>query len=139
MAAPVARSESHSRAINRLISDLDIQGYTSIEIAEILAEQYNIRLSPRAIQLRLRKLNAAVSHDREEYIRREERLLNWVIHELMMHWEQTPPERRQSKTLAAIVQASESRRRLLGLDAPFRQEHSGVNGEPIRIIEITSV
>lgn len=151
MAAPVATTPQQSAALDRRINELDLRGHSSTEIVAVLAGE-GIVLTPRAVQIRLKKLNEAARLDRDAQIERELRTLDYVQAQAVEAWEQsklpgvtsrrewgTGPEggiRKVQRTteyqtgdpshLGNVVKASESRRKLLGLDAPakVRQEES---------------
>ena len=133
MAAPKATTPHQSEAIDRELNALDIRGYTVAEIAT------KLDMSVRAVQYRLKKLNARAIADRAEHIAREVRTLENAIRESLDAWERSKADAvvitaekhgkgekvtRRTETQVAlaahmtnIIRASESRRKLLGLDA----------------------
>jgi predicted transcriptional regulator len=134
MAERKAKTPAQSDALDREINALDIRGYTGAEIAR------RLNITPAAVSLRLKKLNARTMTDRTERVAQELRTLERVIHEALDAWEKSKAaaetvtleqwsdgkERTIKKTeqqtgnpahLANALKAAESRRKLLGLDA----------------------
>ena len=133
MAAPKATTPNQSEALDREINALDIRGRTPSEIATVL------NLSVRAVQYRLKKLNARAVTDRAERVAQELRTLDTLLSEALDAWEKSKDplttttvsndsskskgmRRTEEQTgnpahLANALKAAESRRKLLGLDA----------------------
>ena len=154
MAAPKATTPSQSEAFDRQINDLNIRGRTPEEFGVTLG------ITPRAVRYRLQKLNARAITDRAERVAQELRTLDTLLNEALDAWEKSKDplttttvsndsskskgmRRTEEQTgnpahLANALKAAESRRKLLGLDAPARQEHSGPDGAPIQIIEVVT-
>jgi predicted transcriptional regulator len=152
MAAPKATTHSQSDALDREINALDIRGYTHAEIAT------KLNITRQAVSARLKKLNARAITDRAERVAQELRTLDTLLGEALDAWEKSKDplttttvsndsskskgmRRTEEQTgnpahLANALKAAESRRKLLGLDAPARQEHSGPDGAPIAFIEV---
>lgn len=154
MAAPVALTPQQSAAIDRRINDLDLRGHNGVEIAVIL-EGEGIVMTPQAVRARVRKLNAAARLDREAQVERELRTLDFAQAEAIEAWERSKQDaetvaveeggkgsKDSPKTttttkgqtgdpshLGNVVRVSESRRKLLGLDAPTRTRNE--DGPPI--------
>ncbi|MBK8772197.1 MAG: hypothetical protein IPM06_17485 [Rhizobiales bacterium] len=147
-------------AFDRLINAMDLRGLSGTEIAAQLLQTHGITMSPQAVRSRIRKMNAATHQAREDKIAHEERLLTWAISEAMDAWESskrvqetTITERRDSGEggaslkasvrkettsgeathLGNLIRASERRSKLLGLDAPAKQELSGPDAGRIPI------
>jgi DNA-binding MarR family transcriptional regulator len=136
MAAPKARTPKQSEAIDREINMLDLRGYSHTEIAE------RIGVDRSAVSHRLKRLNARALLDRTEHLTKELRTLDTALQEALDAWERSKEdsevvtvERRTGKDrvikrsegqsgnpahLANAIRVSESRRRLLGLDAPTK-------------------
>lgn len=136
MAAPKAKTPKQSEAMDREINALDIRGYSHVEIAERLG------ITKSAVSHRLKKLNARALADRQDHILKELRTLDTALAESLDAWEKSKQacevvivERRKgsdnvtrrtegqtgnSAHLANAIKISESRRKLLGLDAPAR-------------------
>lgn len=128
---------------------LDLRGYSHAEIAE------RIGVDRSAVSHRIKKLNARARLDREEHIARELRTLDTALQEALDAWNRSKEdnevvtvEGRDGKNritkrtegqsgnpahLGNVVRISESRRKLLGLDAPVRQEVAGADGGAITI------
>ena len=154
MAAPKAKTPQQSAALDRKVNDLSLRAYSVTEIAAQLG------ISKAAVSMRLKKLNQQARLDREAHIERELRTLDLVQREALDAWERSKQpaetltveevsgaEKTTKRTegqsgspahLANVLKASESRRKLLGLDAPTRQELSGADGKPIEIIEVVT-
>jgi citrate synthase len=128
MAAPKATTKSQSTAIDRQINDLSLRGHTLTDIAAAVG------VTKQAVAARLKKLNAQARLDREAHLAHEVRTLNLVQQNSLEAWDHDPAPAHMTN----ILRASESRRKLLGLDAPARQEHSGPDGAPIQIIEVVT-
>jgi hypothetical protein len=133
MAAPKATTPNQSEALDREINALDSRGRTPSEIATVL------NLSVRAVQYRLKKLNARAVTDRAERVAQELRTLDTLLSEALDAWEKSKDplttttvsndsskskgmRRTEEQTgnpahLANALKAAESRRKLLGLDA----------------------
>jgi hypothetical protein len=133
MAAPKATTPNQSEALDREINALDIRGRTPSDIATVL------NLSVRAVQYRLKKLNARAVTDRAERVAQELRTLDTLLSEALDAWEKSKDplttttvsndsskskgmRRTEEQTgnpahLANALKAAESRRKLLGLDA----------------------
>ncbi len=135
MARKVAQTAAQSTVIDHRIQSLILQGLTPREITDRLRSD-GLVLSVRAVQLRLQRLAARVRADRATKIEQEEQLLTWIIEQAMQVW-QAQPGGRSWAALNVMIKASESRRRLLGLDAPARNKHLVMDGDPITIIEVT--
>ena len=136
MAAPKAKTSTQSESLDREINALDIRGYSPTEIAK------KLDITPRAVQYRLKRLNARALLDRTEHLTKELRTLDTALQEALDAWERSKEdsevvtvERRTGKDrvikrtegqsgnpahLANAIRISESRRRLLGLDAPTK-------------------
>lgn len=150
MSAPTARTPAQSAAIDRRINELDLRGHTGVEIAAMLTEE-GTPLTPQAVNYRLKKLNQSARLARDEHIERELRTLDWAQSQAIIAWEQSkePAEvltvekgekfsggsketkRTEGQTgdsahLSNVIKASESRRKLLGLDAPTRTQQEPV-------------
>lgn len=144
MAAKRATTPQQSAAIDRRINELDLRGYSGVEIAETLTAE-GIPMTKQAVSARLKKLNEAARLDRDAQIERELRTLDWAQAQAITAWERskldaetvvveeggrpgggpktTTTTKGQSgdpSHLGNVVRASESRRKLLGLDAPTR-------------------
>jgi DNA-binding MarR family transcriptional regulator len=120
--------------MDREINALDIRGYTQAEIAA------KLDITQQSVAARLKKLNARALTDRAEHVARELRTLDDTLREALDAWERSKAdavavtverrgesERATKRTegqsgnpahLANAIKASESRRKLLGLDAP---------------------
>lgn len=147
MAAPKAKSPTQSEALDREISRLDIRGYTHAEIAAQLG------ISRPSVSARLKKINARAVTERQEHIARERRTLDTALQEALDAWERSKEdaevvtvERRKggdkvikrtegragdAAFLQAIVRTSESRRKLLGLDAPAKSLGATLTAEQL--------
>jgi predicted transcriptional regulator len=154
MGIRTAKTPKQSEALDREINALDIRGYTGAEIAR------RLEMTPQAVSARLKKLNARAITDRAERVAQELRTLDTLLTEALDAWEKSKEplttttvsndsskskgmRRTEEQTgnpahLANALKAAESRRKLLGLDAPARQEHSGPDGAPIQIIEVVT-
>ena len=154
MAAPKAKTSQQSEALDREINLLDIRGCSHAEIAERLG------ISRPSVSSRLKKLNARAIIDRAERVAQELRTLDTLLSEAMDAWEASKADteivtverrkagdkvvrRTEGQTgnpahLTNALKAAESRRKLLGLDAPARQEIAGAQGAPIQIIEVVA-
>jgi citrate synthase len=126
MAAPKATTKPQSTAIDRQINDLSLRGHTLTDIAAAVG------VTKQAVAARLKKLNAQARLDREAHLAHEVRTLNLVQQHSLEAWDHDPAPAHMTN----LLRASESRRKLLGLDAPARQEHSGPDGAPIAFIEV---
>ena len=130
MAAPIATSPQQSAAIDRLLNDMDLRGLTSVEIAQELAQRDPpIVMTDSAVRKRIQKLNKATRAKRDAQIVQELRSLAWVQQEAMDAWHEKP----DAAYLDKVLRASESRRKLIGLDAPAKSELSGPNGAPLAV------
>ena len=136
MGANVGKTPKQSEALDREINRLDLCGYSGAEIAARLG------MSRQAVHMRLKKLNARTLLDRTEYVKGELRVLDAAMQEALAAWERSKDaaitttvettndgEKHTKKTegqsgnpahLANAIRISESRRRLLGLDAPTK-------------------
>jgi DNA-binding CsgD family transcriptional regulator len=128
MAAPKTTTKAESDALDRQINDLSVRGATQSEIAA------QVGISQQAVAARVKKLNAQVRVDREAHIAHELRTLNLVQRQSLDAFDAEP----LPAHVANVLKASDARRKLLGLDAPARQEHSGPDGAPIQIIEVVT-
>lgn len=136
MAAPVALSPTHSEAIDRLINQLDLAGLTSVEIAERLAAmEPPITMTDSAVRHRLAKLNRASKARRDSLVARELRVLRLAEQRIVQALTDTLAEADLPAAVNALRGVSESRRKLLGLDAPTRSraELTGAGGKPLEI------
>lgn len=149
MAAPVAKNKRHSEYLNRLIASYELRGHSGEEIARRLKADHGITMSARQVQARIKKMNAAMQTERADKIAREERRINHLFAEALDAWEAskkaqetTITEKRdgggdgaaikasvrkesssgEAAHLANAMRASESLRKLLGLDAPTRNQ-----------------
>jgi len=135
MAAPVAKSAHQSEAIDRQINDWDLAGLTSVEIAARLAALAPpIVMTDRAVRARIARLNQRAVIDREAMIQHELRVLSFAERKTVEALDQVDADA-VAPAVTALRGVSESRRKLLGLDAPAKQEVTGADGGPIRIIE----
>jgi DNA-binding CsgD family transcriptional regulator len=136
MAAPKAKTPQQSEAMDREINALDIRGYSHAEIAERLG------ISRPSVSARIKKLNARAHTDREAHIARELRTIEEALREALDAWEASKADavvvtaerrgdveritrRTEGQTgnpahLANAIRLGESRRKLLGLDAPVK-------------------
>jgi predicted transcriptional regulator len=147
MAAPKAKSPTQSEALDREISRLDIRGYTHAEIAATLD------ISRPAVSARIKRINARAITDRQDHIAKELRTLDEALREALDAWEASKQtveivtvEKRKGADkiskrtegqsgnpahLANAIRISESRRKLLGLDAAARTVQTSLTAEQI--------
>ena len=138
MAAPKATTPQQSAAIDRRINALDLRGCTQAEIA------HELGISQPSIANRLKKLNAHAAHARADHLAHELRTLDWAQREAMDAWDASKADsetviveqrgkgekgkatkRTEKGTgdaahLGNVIRISESRRKLLSLDAPTK-------------------
>jgi DNA-binding CsgD family transcriptional regulator len=123
MAAPKATNKTQSDAIDRQINDLSVRGRTQTEIAAAVG------ISQQAVAARLKKLNQRAVADRDAHIAHEVRTLDLVQRQALDAWDAEP----LPAHLANVIRISESRRKLLGLDAPARAEIEQSGGLTINV------
>lgn len=147
MAAPKARTPTQSEAVDREISRLDIRGYSHAEIAATLD------MTRSAVSHRLKKINARALADRADHIAKELRTLDDAMREAVDAWKRSQTDaiitvvekrkggdrisKRTESTvgdaafLALIPRISESRRKLLGLDAATKAVQATLTAEQL--------
>ncbi len=137
---PKAKGKKQSDAFDRRVNELDLQGFSGPQIGAQLG------MSKQGVNYRLKKLNARTIISRSHALEKEIRILDYAQHESIRAWEasklpaevvsveqhgsgaraetkatkRTSTSSGESQHLANVIKVSESRRKLLGIDAASR-------------------
>jgi hypothetical protein len=86
MARKAAKTPTQSRAIDRVVTDLNIRGRTARQISEALLIDHEIVIGRRGVQARIERMNKSAEVDRTQECAREISVIDWTQNEAMDAW-----------------------------------------------------
>ena len=93
MARKAAKTPTQSRAIDRVVTDLNIRGRTARQISEALLIDHEIVIGRRGVQARIERMNKLAQVDRDQEVFRELSVIDWTQNQAMDAWDRSQQPR----------------------------------------------